>query len=87
MSYGHLILTRHQDEQIIINLAALAPEKFTRHFEAQIIITTRKILPNQVTLGFSAPNLVGIWRDEIWQKIAKEELRYRHHHHHHRLSP
>ncbi len=78
MSYGHLILTRHQDEQITINLTALAPEKFTRHNEAQFIITTRRILPEQVTLGFSAPNLVKIWRDEIWQEITKEELRHCH---------
>ena len=87
MSYGHLILTRHQGEQITINLRALAPEKFTHHFEAQFIITTRKILTSQVTLGFFASKLVKIWRDEIWQEIAKEELHYRHHHYHQCLSP
>ncbi len=87
MSYGHLILTRHQGEQITINLRALAPEKFTHHFEAQFIITTRKILHNQVTLCFSATKLLKICRDEIWQEFAKEELYYRHHHYPQCLSP
>ncbi len=81
MSLGHLTLSRHRGEEVIINLAALAPQKFIQLDEAQFILTVKEIKPHRVVFRFSSSTLIKIWRSEIWQKIAAQELRYRQQHH------
>lgn len=54
-----LVLSRKTGERVLVPQSGLS-------------VTVVAIEGNVVRLGFSAPNEVGIYREEVWQRIQSE---------------
>jgi carbon storage regulator len=55
-----LVLSRKLGERVLVPQCSLA-------------ITVVAVEGNVIRLGFTAPSEVGVYREEVWQRIASED--------------